>query len=169
MARGLLKSAVYGAVLGAAALGAAAVFGWTGPSAAPPGGNIDAPINVSATAQSKAGNLTVGSLCFSGDCRSAWTGSRVQTGAVDLCVTSCAGGQKNVAVPLTGFTSISSYSSALSRFAPASHCGTIPDFEPRVWVSTISPTSVTVSTNEWIWDGCNALIIKEASYSVVGN
>ena len=35
------------------------VFGWTEPTAAPPGGNVSAPINVGSTAQTKAANLTI--------------------------------------------------------------------------------------------------------------
>ncbi len=41
-------------------LGIHLVFAWTGPSADPPGGNIATPINVSSTAQTKAGDLTLG-------------------------------------------------------------------------------------------------------------
>lgn len=37
-------------------------FAWTAPAATPPGGNVVAPINTSATAQIKAGPLTVGSI-----------------------------------------------------------------------------------------------------------
>ena len=35
---------------------------WTGPTSAPPGGNVEAPINVSSNGQIKTGPLTVGSL-----------------------------------------------------------------------------------------------------------
>jgi len=36
------------------------VFGWTTPTAIPPSSNLPAPINVSSTAQTKTGNLTIG-------------------------------------------------------------------------------------------------------------
>ncbi|MDO8604487.1 MAG: hypothetical protein Q7K40_03795 [bacterium] len=38
------------------------VYAWTAPTATPPGGNVSAPLNTSATAQIKSGGLTVGSL-----------------------------------------------------------------------------------------------------------
>src|SRR3989344_2487882 len=38
------------------------VYAWTAPTATPPTGNVSAPINTSATAQTKAGGLTFGSL-----------------------------------------------------------------------------------------------------------
>ena len=38
------------------------VFAWIDPSAAPPGGNVDAPVNVGSTAQTKTGNLTLPNL-----------------------------------------------------------------------------------------------------------
>lgn len=38
------------------------VYAWTAPSATPPTGNVSAPINTSATAQTKTGALTVGEL-----------------------------------------------------------------------------------------------------------
>ena len=45
--------------------GTVAVYAWTGPTAAPPNNNTPAPINVSGTAQTKAGNLTVNNLIAS--------------------------------------------------------------------------------------------------------
>jgi len=39
---------------------------WTAPTATPPAGNVSAPINTSATAQTKAGGLTVGSITTTG-------------------------------------------------------------------------------------------------------
>lgn len=36
------------------------IFAWTGPGENPPGGNVDAPINVGSTAQTKSGPLTTG-------------------------------------------------------------------------------------------------------------
>jgi hypothetical protein len=50
---------ISGAVCALILLGAAAVYAWTGPTASPPGNNASAPINVSATAQTKSGALTV--------------------------------------------------------------------------------------------------------------
>ena len=45
-----------------------AVFAWTEPSQAPPGGNVEAPINVGQTAQTKQGDLTLaGALKVEGD------------------------------------------------------------------------------------------------------
>ena len=43
-------------------LGASYVYAWTGPTQSPPGGNTDAPINVSASSQYKAGALGVGGM-----------------------------------------------------------------------------------------------------------
>lgn len=43
-------------------LGLSFVYAWTAPTQNPPAGNVSAPINTSATAQTKAGGLTVGSL-----------------------------------------------------------------------------------------------------------
>lgn len=40
-------------------LGLSYVHAWTAPTATPPGGNVSAPINVGATAQTKAGDLTI--------------------------------------------------------------------------------------------------------------
>ena len=62
------------------ALGLALQFvrAWTEPTTAPPGGNVGAPINTSATAQTKAGaiysNDKIGApkLCIGTDCRDAW-------------------------------------------------------------------------------------------------
>lgn len=42
------------------------VLAWTGPTAAPPAGNTSAPINISSTAQTKAGAITVSDVCTSG-------------------------------------------------------------------------------------------------------
>ena len=42
------------------------VLAWTGPTANPPAGNADAPINVGSDAQTKAGDLTVSALTTSG-------------------------------------------------------------------------------------------------------
>jgi len=55
---------------------------WTEPTAAPPGNNVEAPINTGATAQTKAGamysNDRVGApnLCIGTDCRSVWPAER---------------------------------------------------------------------------------------------
>ncbi len=38
------------------------VYAWTAPTVPPPNGNVSAPINTSATAQTKAGDFTVGGL-----------------------------------------------------------------------------------------------------------
>jgi len=45
-----------------ALFGAFVVFAWTGPTVAPPNGNVDAPINVGSTNQVKAGGLSVGGV-----------------------------------------------------------------------------------------------------------
>jgi len=42
------------------------VMAWTAPTATPPAGNVSAPINTSATAQTKIGGITVGSLTTAG-------------------------------------------------------------------------------------------------------
>ena len=47
------------------ATGVGSAVAWTGPSTAPPGGNTSAPINVSATAQTKSGAFTIGSNAYS--------------------------------------------------------------------------------------------------------
>ncbi|OGG60096.1 hypothetical protein A3C86_00895 [Candidatus Kaiserbacteria bacterium RIFCSPHIGHO2_02_FULL_49_16] len=43
-------------------IGVSYVYAWTGPAATAPGGNILAPVNVSATSQVKSAGLWVGSL-----------------------------------------------------------------------------------------------------------
>lgn len=53
-------------------LGLSYAYAWTGPTTTPPGGNTPAPINTSAAAQTKAGQLTVPKLCLGTDCRSTW-------------------------------------------------------------------------------------------------
>jgi hypothetical protein len=51
---------ILGAVIGLiVATGATIVYAWTGPTATAPDGNVAAPINTSATTQTKAGSLTV--------------------------------------------------------------------------------------------------------------
>ena len=49
------------------AFGITQVSSWTAPTAVPPDGNVSAPINVGNATQTKAGNLTVGSLTSNGD------------------------------------------------------------------------------------------------------
>ena len=44
-----------------------AVYAWTGPTTAPPGNNVDAPLNVSSNIQSKDGALGVGAFASFGD------------------------------------------------------------------------------------------------------
>jgi hypothetical protein len=63
----LLKSALIVALALLLSLGILYVHAWTGPDAAPPVPNTPAPINVGATAQTKTGGLTVGSLGVSGN------------------------------------------------------------------------------------------------------
>ncbi|MCD6340372.1 MAG: tail fiber domain-containing protein, partial [Desulfurococcales archaeon] len=55
------------------------VFGWTTPTANPPEGDLSAPLDISSTAQTKAGNLTIDSLLRVGRYSSAPTGA---TGAL---------------------------------------------------------------------------------------
>lgn len=43
----------------ALSFGLSFVYAWTAPTATPPNGNVSAPLNTSATAQTKTGNLTV--------------------------------------------------------------------------------------------------------------
>lgn len=75
-----LKVAVIGIALG---LGLQFVRAWTEPTAAPPGGNVGAPINTSGNAQTKAGGLTAGTLtaatvtgttqfCLGTSCITSW-------------------------------------------------------------------------------------------------
>lgn len=52
----IAKGIVIGAVL---MIGATVLASWSEPTAAPTGGNADAPLNVSNTGQTKAGNLVV--------------------------------------------------------------------------------------------------------------
>lgn len=64
--RDFLERAVKVAVLAALAGGTfGIVLAWTGPSTTPPNGNTAAPINVSSTAQTKAGAFTASNLCTS--------------------------------------------------------------------------------------------------------
>ncbi len=46
---------------------AKSVFGWTAPSAIPPNSNVPTPLNISSTAQTKTGTLTVGGFDLSGN------------------------------------------------------------------------------------------------------
>jgi len=55
------------------------VFGWTTPTVNPPEGDLSAPLDISSTAQTKAGNLTIDGLLKVGRYSSAPTGS---TGAL---------------------------------------------------------------------------------------
>lgn len=66
------------------------VRAWTEPTQAPPNGNLGAPINTSATAQTKAGGITAGTLtaatvtgttqlCIGTDCRNAWPSGTTPT------------------------------------------------------------------------------------------
>lgn len=53
------------------------VYAWTTPAVTAPGGNVAAPINTSATTQTKTGDLTVNKIsanthCIGADCRTAW-------------------------------------------------------------------------------------------------
>lgn len=57
--------------------GISSVYAWIAPTATPPSGNVSAPINTSATAQTKTGGLTVGSItapshCIGASCLTAW-------------------------------------------------------------------------------------------------
>lgn len=58
----------------ALALGINLVFAWTEPGADPPGGNVAAPINVSSTAQTKAGTLTLGGGAIINQIGATWGG-----------------------------------------------------------------------------------------------
>jgi hypothetical protein len=53
-----------GFLAGATALSALAAGTWTAPTAPPPGGNVDAPLNVGSTAQAKTGLLGLSSFLF---------------------------------------------------------------------------------------------------------
>lgn len=70
-----LSVIIIGVALG---LGLQFVRAWTEPTAAPPGGNVGAPINTSANPQTKAGsftsngNITANQFCLGGVCISAW-------------------------------------------------------------------------------------------------
>lgn len=66
------------AVIAVVVFGAFAVFAWTGPSSAPPNGNVDAPVNVGATDQVKNAGLSVNALAVFGD--SAMTGNVTAVG-----------------------------------------------------------------------------------------
>jgi len=60
MDRRFLKQVARAVVFAAIALGSSGVaLAWTGPTTAPPGGNVSAPINTSATGQNKAGPFGV--------------------------------------------------------------------------------------------------------------
>lgn len=61
----------------ALSFGISYVYAWVAPTVTPPGGNATAPINTSATAQTKSGNLTVGSIiapqhCIGTSCVTSW-------------------------------------------------------------------------------------------------
>ena len=73
---------IYPLVIGVTVLWCAGVAqaAWVGPTATAPGNNVDAPINVSASSQTKNGNFYIGTgfgfstptLCLGVDCRSTW-------------------------------------------------------------------------------------------------
>lgn len=64
----LVRTAVKGLIVGAGALmGAAAVTAWTGPTGTAPNSNVEAPVNVGATSQTKNGALGVNSLAVYGN------------------------------------------------------------------------------------------------------
>ena len=70
-------------------IGVSYVYAWTGPTATAPSGNIQAPINVSATSQVKSGGLWVASLGTDGG---ATFGGGVKIGNTDAsCTTGISG------------------------------------------------------------------------------
>ena len=77
-----LSAIVLGIILGMAIQMAYAA--WTNPTTLPPNNNAPAPINVSTTTQTKAGNLNIGGdlsvdgkICIGGVCKSSWPNSTV--------------------------------------------------------------------------------------------
>lgn len=58
---------------------------WTAPAGLPPGNNVEAPINVGSTPQTKngpltlQGKLTVGEICLGGVCKTAWPEGGITT------------------------------------------------------------------------------------------
>jgi hypothetical protein len=84
-----MKSPLYSFVLqfaiSASALAAAILFvvtaaAWTGPTAAPPNGDVPPPLNAGPVGQVKQGglgvtNLVADQMCFGADCRTGWSGT----------------------------------------------------------------------------------------------
>ncbi|MDP3957915.1 MAG: hypothetical protein Q8Q36_00440 [bacterium] len=76
-----LKTLVIALIL---SIGVSQVFAWTGPTATAPGGNASAPVNVGATAQTKSGGLTVGSLGMTGTTAALSGGAESTYGAATI-------------------------------------------------------------------------------------
>ena len=61
------------------------VLAWTEPTSGPPGGNVDAPINVGTDPQTKQGDLTVKTTIYSDDLRLGnWGGAITNAGDIDV-------------------------------------------------------------------------------------
>ncbi len=82
--KGVLLTGVRAVIFGAVALGAASVMAWTAAPASPPASNVAAPINTSATAQTKAGSLilSAGFLSVTSPNTAAWAGTFDNTGGI---------------------------------------------------------------------------------------
>lgn len=92
------------------------VVAWQEPTQAPPDGNVAAPLNTSATGQSKSGGLILntggaengliidkGKICIGADCRSAWPATGV-TNTYKMSVSSYSVGGKYFSSKTTSYT-----------------------------------------------------------------
>jgi hypothetical protein len=127
MKQKLSKKAIYwlGVIAVGIALGLALQFvrAWTEPSAAPPGGNLGAPLNTGVSAQTKAGNLNVQGgmqignptngnmgtgtinaerVCIQGVCNSAWPSGGGGGGGSSCATCTCSSGGCYGCNPQTG-------------------------------------------------------------------
>jgi hypothetical protein len=76
--RELLQTALRAVIFGAVAFGAVSAMAWTAAPASPPSNNVSAPINTSATAQTKAGTITIngaGNLQVLPTSNASWAGN----------------------------------------------------------------------------------------------
>ncbi|MBI5798874.1 MAG: hypothetical protein HZB10_03005 [Candidatus Yonathbacteria bacterium] len=107
----------------ALSFGLSYVYAWTAPASQPPAGNVSSPINTSATAQTKAGGLTVGSI-ISG----AATTTSLSVGSGKITTTgSISGGATTVTSLNAGSGNISTTGSITGWGITANSLATITD------------------------------------------
>lgn len=170
-------------VLGAIIMGAGIASAWTAPPASPPSNNVSAPLNVSATAQVKSGNLGVGiagsptqkldvggyvnatGYCVNGVCQNSFGGVRVQSGTLVIPGQQGNGIYTATAIFGTPFTSVvGSIISPLSwRLYPL--CSN----QDSYWrmSSTLTTLAITVASAQQ-YNACNGASINLVAWVVFG-